>query len=163
MILTIIVAKDHKGAIGKDNQLLWHLPADLKHFKALTTGHTIIMGRKTYDSIGRPLPKRRNIVVSRQEGLTIPGVEVMRSLEDAIASCVQETEVFIIGGAQIYAQALPLCSKLEITLVEGNFEADTYFPAIQEEEWLTLSRRENPADEQNKINYTFLTLVRKMD
>src|SRR5476651_338755 len=104
MTLTIVVAISENNAIGKNNQLLWYLPADLKHFKDITTGHTVIMGRKTYDSVGKPLPKRRNIIITRQN-ISIEGCEVVASIEDALALCADEEEVFIVGGAEIYRQA----------------------------------------------------------
>ncbi|KEQ28861.1 dihydrofolate reductase [Pedobacter antarcticus] len=161
MMLTIVVAMATNRAIGKDNKLLWHLPADLKHFKSLTSGHTVIMGRKTYDSIGKPLPNRRNIVISRQQDLEIPGIEVVSCLEDATALCNSEEEVFIIGGAQIYTAALAVTGKLEITIVEGDFEADTFFPETDPAQWKEVSRTAFPADEKNQLNYTFLTLIRR--
>lgn len=161
MTLTIVVAMATNRAIGKENKLLWHLPADLKHFKSLTSGHTVIMGRKTYDSIGKPLPNRRNIVISRQQDLEIPGVEVVSCLEDATARCNTEDEVFIIGGAQIYAAALAVTGKLEITIVDGEFEADTFFPETDSAQWKEVSRTDFSADEKNQLNYTFLTLIRR--
>ena len=106
MILSIVVAMSENNAIGKDNKLLWHLPADLKHFKEITSGHTILMGRKTFDSIGRPLPNRRNIVITRNADLSLEGVEIYNGLEQALAACRNEAEVFLIGGAEIYRQAI---------------------------------------------------------
>lgn len=158
MPLSVIVAIDQKNAIGKDNRLLWHLPADLQHFKRITSGHTIIMGRKTYDSIGKALPNRRNIVISRNKDLIIEGVEVVGSLEDGLGLCGEEKEVFIIGGAEIYRQALPYASKLYLTCVEVEADADTFFPAIDPEEWQILSEEKHAADEKNKYNYTFKVL-----
>ncbi|RZL54772.1 MAG: dihydrofolate reductase, partial [Pedobacter sp.] len=113
--VSIVVAVSENNAIGKDNQLLWHLPADLKHFKEITTGHPIIMGRKTYDSIGRPLPNRRNIVITRTTNLSIENVEVVNTLEEAISLCKDEKEIFIIGGAEIYKHALPLTNRIYLT------------------------------------------------
>src|SRR5579863_4838008 len=116
MIVSIIVAIGENNAIGKNNQLLWHMPADLKHFKTKTSGHTIIMGRKTFDSVGKPLPNRRNIVVTRQD-IQITGAEVVKSIGEAIALCQGENEVFIGGGAEIYRQALPKTDKIYLTVV----------------------------------------------
>ncbi|WP_449435306.1 dihydrofolate reductase [Pedobacter steynii] len=127
MMVSIVVAIAQNNAIGKNNQLLWHLPADLKHFKQITSGHTIIMGRKTYDSIGRPLPNRRNIVITRNMGLTIEGAEVVTTLEDALALCDNEDEVFIVGGAQIYEQALAKTHRIHLTTVHQNYDGDTFF------------------------------------
>jgi len=161
MIVSIVVAISENNAIGKDNQLLWHLPADLKHFKEITSGHTIIMGRKTYDSIGKALPKRRNVVITRNTALEIPGVEVMHSLAEAIDSSKEEREVFIIGGAEIFKQALGQTDKIYLTKVHQNFEADTFFPEIDTALWRESNQEQHPTDEKNAIAYTFSTLDRK--
>lgn len=158
--LSVIVAVAENNAIGKDNQLLWHLPADLKHFKNLTTGNTIIMGRKTFDSIGKPLPNRRNIVISRNRELKILGAEVVNSLSHAIALSKNDPEVFIIGGAEIYRQAFPLVHKLYLTRVHGLFEADTFFPEIDTKIWKQTYAVTFPPDEKNAVSYTFSTFER---
>jgi len=158
--ITIVVAISENNAIGKDNQLLWHLPADLKHFKNKTTGKTIIMGRKTYDSIGKPLPNRRNIVITRQQGLQFAGIEVVNSLHEGLALCKDENEVFIIGGAEIYKQALPLVDKIELTRVHQEFEADAFFPELDQETWKETWKEDHLPDEKNKFAYTFATLER---
>ncbi|SOD14669.1 dihydrofolate reductase [Pedobacter xixiisoli] len=158
--ITIVVAVSENNAIGKDNQLLWHLPADLKHFKNKTTGKTIIMGRKTYNSIGKPLPNRRNIVITRQRGLQLAGIEVVNSLEEAISICKADEEVFIIGGAEIYRQALPLVHKIELTRVHQEFEADAFFPELASETWKEVWKEDHLPDEKNKFAYTFSTLER---
>lgn len=158
---TIVVAISSNNAIGKDNQLLWHLPADLKHFKNITSGHTIIMGRKTYDSIGKPLPNRRNIVITRQNGLQLTGFEVVNSLEDALSLCKAEEQVFIIGGAEIYRQALPLAHKIELTRVHQEFDADAFFPQLDNETWKEVWKEDHLPDEKNKFAYTFSTLERR--
>ena len=162
MSISIIVATAEDHAIGKDNQLLWHLPADLKHFKNLTSGHPILMGRKTYDSIGRPLPKRSNIVISRNPDLEIEGCLVFSSIEKGLeeAKTINE-DVFIIGGAELYKMALPLTDKIYLTLVHEKFEADTFFPEIKEDEWLEESREKHESDEKNPHAYSFITLSRK--
>ena len=126
----MVVAIAKNNAIGKDNQLLWHLPKDLKHFKEITSGHTIIMGRKTYESVGKPLPNRRNIIITRQN-ITIEGCEVVNSIEDALKLCAGEDEVFIVGGAEIYKQAMALTDRIYLTIVHHEFEGDTYFPEIK--------------------------------
>ncbi|WGQ08835.1 dihydrofolate reductase [Pedobacter gandavensis] len=161
MIVSIVVAVAEDNAIGKDNQLLWHLPADLKHFKDITSGHTIIMGRKTYDSIGRPLPNRRNIVITRNTGLELPGTEITNSLEEALALCEGTEEVFIIGGAELYKHALAATNRIYLTRVHQTYEADTFFPEIDLEEWTELSKEKHLPDEKNKVAYTFSTLERK--
>lgn len=161
MILSIVVAIAENYAIGKDNQLLWHLPADLKHFKTITSGHTIIMGRKTYDSIGKPLPNRRNIVVTRNQDLVIPGTEVCNSLQEAIAQCQQETEVFLIGGAQLYQEGIDLTNRIYLTRVHQNFDADSYFPEIDPLQWEESDIENHHPDEKNRLAYTFSTLDRK--
>jgi dihydrofolate reductase len=161
MNLEIVVAIDEKGGIGKDNQLLWHLPADLKHFKNITSGYPIIMGRKTYDSIGKPLPNRRNIVISRQQDLRIEGTEVVNSLEDAIQLVAKDEKAFIIGGAQIFSDAMHLGDTLHLTKVHHSFEADTFFPEIKSAEWQEIEREDYLADEKNPYNYSFITLKRR--
>ena len=161
MIVSAVVAIAENNAIGKDNQLLWHLPADLKHFKQITSGHTIIMGRKTYDSIGKPLPNRRNIVITRTADLQIPGVEVTGNIEDALALCANEDEVFIIGGAEIYRTTLAVTDRIYLTRVHENYEADAFFPEIDFNEWEETSVEKHLPDEKNRVAYTFSTLLRK--
>ncbi|RAJ37473.1 dihydrofolate reductase [Pedobacter cryoconitis] len=161
MIVSIIVAIAENNGIGKDNQLLWHLPGDLKHFKNTTSGHTVIMGRKTFDSVGKPLPNRRNIIITRAADLEIPGVEVVNTLEAAIALCDPEEEVFIVGGAQIYKMAMDITDKIYLTVVKGHFDADTFFPAIDPDIWKEESSTSYEQDEKNASGYTISTLVRK--
>jgi dihydrofolate reductase len=161
MIVSIIVAIAENNAIGKGNQLLWRMPADLKHFKNATTGHTVIMGRKTFDSVGKPLPNRRNIVITRNSDLKIDGVEVVNTLEKAIALCDQDEEVFIVGGAEIYKMAMSLTDKIYLTVIHGVFDADTFFPVIDPELWQETEVVDNTADEKNPFDYTFSTYVRK--
>lgn len=158
--ISIVVAISSNNAIGKNNQLLWHLPADLKHFKNITTGHTIIMGRKTYDSIGKPLPNRKNIVITRQHDLKIDGVEIANSLEEALSLCNTNEKIFVIGGAEIYRQALPLCDKIYLTRVHRHFDADAFFPELDNETWEEIEKEDYLPDEKNKYAYTFSTLVR---
>lgn len=161
MIVSMIVATAENNAIGKENKLLWHLPADLKHFKTITSGHTIIMGRKTFDSVGKPLPNRRNIIITRKKEISIPGAEVVHTLEEAIARCKDEEEVFIGGGAEIYKMAMDMTDKIYLTVVKGTFEADTFFPAIQPELWIETESTTYGPDEKNAFGYTFSTLIRK--
>jgi len=159
MIVAIIVAIGENNAIGKNNQLLWHMPNDLKHFKDVTSGRTIIMGRKTFDSVGKPLPKRRNIVVTRQD-ITIPGCEVVKSIEDGLALCKGEDEVFIGGGAEIYKLAMHLTDRIYLTIIHKSFDADTFFPEIERKEWKEVSREDYQPDEKNLLPYSFITLER---
>lgn len=156
-----MVAISANNAIGKDNQLLWHLPADLKHFKNITSGHTIIMGRKTFDSVGRPLPNRRNIVITRQKNLQIDGVEVVNSLNSALELTSNEEKIFILGGAEIYKEALPLTHKIELTRVHQEFDADAFFPELDNETWKEVWKEDHLPDEKNKFAYTFSTLERR--
>jgi len=158
--LSIIVAISENNAIGKNNQLLWHLPADLKHFKQITTGHTIIMGRKTYDSIGKPLPNRRSIVITRSTNLTIEGVEVVNSLKEAIHLCKEDEDAFIIGGAEIYLQAIALARLIHLTTVHEHYEADAFFPKLDPLVWKEIDSTTYLPDEKNNIAYTFSTLQR---
>ena len=157
---SIVVAIAENNAIGKNNQLLWHLPKDLKHFKDITTGHTVIMGRKTYESVGRPLPNRRNIVVTRQN-ITIDGCEVVNSLPDALKLAEGVDEVFIVGGAEIYKQGILLTDRIYLTIVHQNFDGDTYFPEIKEDEWKETEREDYQPDEKNQLPYSFITLERR--
>lgn len=156
--ISIIVAIDEKNAIGKDNQLLCHLPNDLKYFKSVTQGHTVIMGRNTYESLPNgALPNRRNIVLSRNKDLQLDRCEVSSSLEDAIALCDSETEVFIIGGATVYAKAIDIADKLYITYIHHQFEGtDAFFPEVDKNKWIESSHIENDADEKNKYAHTFV-------
>lgn len=156
MTLNLIVAVDERNGIGKNNQLPWHLPADLKHFKTLTTGHPIIMGRKTFDSIGKVLPNRRNIIISRQNELKITAADVCNSLEQALVLCKNEEDVFVIGGAQIFDEALPLADVLYLTLIHHNFDADTFFPKIDKDEWKEAESVRYEPDEKNAYPYTFI-------
>ncbi|MCD8740215.1 dihydrofolate reductase [Mucilaginibacter roseus] len=160
MTTSIIVAIAQNYAIGKNNQLLWHLPNDLKHFKNTTSGHTVIMGRKTFDSVGKPLPKRRNIVITRQN-IGIEGCEVVNSLESALALCVDEAEVFIVGGAEIYKQAMPVTDRIYLTIVHHDFEGDTFFPEIDNSEWTEIARTDYHADEKHAYSYSILTLEKR--
>jgi dihydrofolate reductase len=163
MTISIIVAFANNRVIGKDNQLIWHLPNDLKHFKAVTSGHPVIMGRKTYESIGRLLPNRKNIIVTRNTAYQVEGAHVFNSLETAIDSCVGEEEVFIIGGSEIYRQALTLAHKLYITEVLHEFEGDAFFPEINFDEWKVISEENGILDEKNKWEHRFKLYHRHFD
>jgi dihydrofolate reductase len=157
--ITIVVAIASNYAIGKNNQLLWHLPKDLKHFKDITAGGTVIMGRKTFDSVGKPLPKRRNIVITRQD-IKIEGCEVVKSIDEAIALCQDEAEVFIVGGAEIYHQAMHLTNRIYLTIVHHSFDADTFFPEIDYKDWKETAHEDHETDEKHAFAYSFITLER---
>lgn len=163
MKLSIIVAVAENHVIGRDNQLIWHLPKDLKQFKNLTTGHPIIMGRKTFESIGKPLPNRTSIIISRNTNFAAEGCIVVNSLEDAIleAQKIESEEAFIIGGAEIYKIAFPLSDKIYLTRVYHNFEGDTFFPVIDLDTWQETKRLINEIDEKNLYEFDFIELERK--
>ena len=161
-MLSIIVAKSRNNAIGKDNQLLWKIPDDLKRFKALTTGHTIIMGRKTFESLGRVLPNRFHIVLTRDENYKIEdeNVKIVNNITEINSLIQDEKENFVIGGAQIYASLISQCQKLYITQIDKDFVGDSYFPKINETEWNLVERVKGPKDE-NDFEYEYLTYERK--
>ena len=161
-MITMIAAIGSNNAIGKDNDLLWHLPNDLKRFKRVTAGHCVIMGRKTFESLGKPLPKRTNIIISRNEHYTAEGCVVVDSLEAALEAAAADPNPFILGGAQIYAQALPLADVLDITLVKASLEADAFFPAIDPNVWKEVSREDFKADEKHAYDYSFVTYNKKV-
>ena len=157
-----IVAVDERWAIGRGGGLLCHLPADLRHFKQLTLGHTVVMGRRTFESLpGGPLPGRENIVVSRQHDYAPAGVTVAHSLDEAIAAATMPEPVFIIGGAQLYAAAMPFVNRLYLTVIGHAFDdADTFFPSLDITQWTVVEREAHDADERNAFPYVFLTLSR---
>lgn len=143
-------------AIGKDNELLWHLPDDFKHFKAITMAKPILMGRKTYQSIGRPLPGRKNIVVTRDLTFAADGVLVVNSIDAALDAVKEDAEVMVIGGASFYQQMLPLADKLYVTHVHHHFDADTFFPEIDAEQWRVVEQTEHAADERHAFSFSFI-------
>lgn len=159
MAISLIVAAAENNAIGKDNALLWHLSADLKRFKALTSGHPVIMGRKTFESIGKPLPNRRNIVISRSLS-ALDGCEVVASVEEALALVNDGEEAFIIGGGSVYRTLWQKAARLYLTAVKTRLEGDTFIPEIRPEEWKEISREDFSADEKNEFGYSFIDYVR---
>ncbi len=160
MRLSIVVAMDDNRLIGSKNQLPWHLPADLAYFKKLTTGKSIVMGRKTYDSIGRPLPNRRNIVITRNSNISIPGCEVVSSIDHALELTKEDPEVMVIGGASLCEQLLPKINRLYITKIDGVFEGDVFFPKYDDFNWLEVSCESHPKDSSNAYSYKFIVLDR---
>ncbi len=161
MVVSLIVAISKNYCIGKDNQLLWHLPKDLKFFKEHTNRKTIIMGRKTYDSIGKPLPNRRNIVISSNKELQIEGVEITDSLDAAILLCKSEPEVCIIGGGKIYNLALDLVNRMYITFVDAEIDGDTYFPKVNLKNWQEVFSESHQKDERHLFDFVFKIYERK--
>lgn len=157
--LSLIAAMSRNRVIGRDNAMPWHLSADLKHFKAVTMGKPVIMGRKTFESIGRPLPGRQNIIISRQPGFAAAGCSMAASLEQALAACSGAEEVFVIGGSEIYRLALPAADRLHLTEIDADFEGDTHFPAINAAEWRESSRDSHAAGE-TPFAYAFVVYDR---
>lgn len=161
-MISIIVAAAQNNAIGYQNQLLWHMPADLKYFKQKTTGHTVIMGRKTFESVGKPLPNRRNIIITRQADYTVAGATVVHTLQEALDLCDSTEESFIVGGAQIYGEALAHTDRIYFTLIYQEFMADTFFPPIDQTLWQLVSEDFHHADEKNPFDYNFMVYERNM-
>jgi dihydrofolate reductase len=157
-MITIIAAIAQNNALGKNNDLIWHLPADLKRFKQRTTGHYILMGRNTFESIGRPLPNRTTVIITRNENYAKEGCLIAHSLEDAIEMAKEEEQVFIIGGAQVYENAIEnnVADVLDITLVHEAFDADVFFPEIDLNIWKEVAREDFEADEKSKLAYSFV-------
>ena len=160
MNISIIVAMATNRVIGHENRLPWHLPADLQHFKRITMGKPILMGRKTWESIGRPLPGRTNIVITRDVSYSADGCVVVHSLDAALEAARDNDEIMVIGGAEFYRQVLPRASTLYLTLVDGEFEGDAFFPEIDENEWLEVERSDHGQDEKNPHAYSFIRLER---
>ena len=158
-MISIIVAVAENGVIGDKNSLLWHIKEDMRFFRQKTTSHPVIMGRKTYDSLGRPLPNRTNVVISRTIN-HIEGCTVVHSLEEAIALFPSEEEIFIIGGAQIYAQALAIADRMYITHIEHSYEGDTSFPEWNRAEWRLIEKESLPCGENFRYPFSFETYVR---
>ena len=164
MIITIIVALDERGGIGIDNHIPWHLPGDLARFKKLTMGHHLILGRKTYLSIGKPLPGRNMIVLSRDPEYELEGSRVVATFEEGlkIARDAGESEGFVIGGAEIYQLALPVTDRMYLTRVHTTSQADVYFPEFDPGNWLKICEQEFPVDQTNPLGYTFTCLIRNI-
>jgi dihydrofolate reductase len=159
--LSIIVAMAKNRVIGVNNTLPWHLPADLKHFKALTMGHHIIMGRKTYESIGKPLPGRTSVVVTRNADYAPPGVVVVNSLEAAIPACGDDGEIFVIGGAELYRQAINLADRIYLTEIDADISGDAHFTELDRKLWQETGRVSHAPDEKNLYSYHFVIYDRK--
>ncbi len=160
MTLSLIAAIASNQVIGWNNRLPWKLPADLKRFKSLTMGHHLLLGRKTFESIGRPLPGRTMVVITRRKNYTPSGVQVAHSLQEALQIAAGDSEVFIAGGAQIYRQSLPLANRLHLTRIDCDFQGDAYFPRFEESQWRLVECTKMEADEDNPYPYRFLLYER---
>ena len=158
--ITLIAAAAENNALGKDNDLVWHLPDDFKRFKRLTTGHYIIMGRKTFESFPKPLPNRIHVVITRQKDYQADGAIIVHSLEDALQAAKDDPQPFVIGGGEIYNQALDIADKIELTRVHGTFEADTFFPEFDKDQWKLISSEHHDKDERHAYSFTYLTYQR---
>jgi dihydrofolate reductase len=157
MNITLIAAMSENRVIGKDNQLIWHFPEDLKHFRKQTSGHHVIMGRKTFESVGRPLPKRINIIITRQTDYSAEGCLIAHSLEEAIALVENDEQPFIVGGAEIYTQALSLAHSIELTVIHGVYEGDSFFPEFDHSIWKLARVERKEADDKHIHPYEFLS------
>ncbi|WP_073368344.1 dihydrofolate reductase [Flavobacterium fluvii] len=160
-MIIMIAAVAENNALGKNNDLLWHLPNDFKRFKEVTSGHHIIMGRKTFESFPKPLPNRTHVIITRQKYFQHEGCIVVDTLEKAIAACPKNEDIYIIGGGEIYTQSIPFADQLDITRVHHSFDADVYFPEINPGIWELTSETFNPKDEKHLYDYTFQTFTRK--
>lgn len=158
--LTLIAAAGEHNELGKNNDLVWHLPDDFKRFKKITSGHHIIMGRKTFDSFPQPLPNRTHVVITRKENYKKPGIIVVHSMERAIELTKDDPQPFVIGGGEIYKMAMDAADKIELTRVHGKFEADTFFPEIDESHWKVVSEEYHEKDERHQYAFTYLTYER---
>ena len=159
--LTIIAAASTNNVIGFDNKLIWNIPKDLKRFKELTQGHSVIMGRKTFESLPSPLPNRRNIVVTRNKDYSPEGIEVFSSIEDALDVCREDLQPFIIGGGEIYSQTINLVDKIELTRVYKDYQGDAFFPDIPLDKFELANELVNYLDDDSSTKYSFLTYIRK--
>lgn len=159
-MIVMIAAAAENNALGKDNQLVWHLPDDFKRFKQLTTGHYIIMGRKTFESFPKPLPNRTHVVITRQKGYHPEGCLIADSIESAIALVPENEEAFVIGGGEIYRLAMPFADKIELTRVHASFEADAFFPEIDPTKWKLEASAYHPKDEKHQFDFTYETFVK---
>jgi dihydrofolate reductase len=160
-MIIMIAAASENNALGKNNELVWHLPNDFKRFKSLTSGHHIIMGRKTFESFPKPLPNRTHIVISRQENYNPEGCIVVSSMEKAIEICPSNEAIYIIGGGEIYNLGIPFSNKIELTRVHHTFEADAFFPEIDLKDWEMIHSEFQNKDEKHQFDYTYQTYIRK--
>jgi dihydrofolate reductase len=160
-MIILIAAVAENNALGKDNQLVWHLPTDFKRFKTLTSGHYILMGRKTFESFPRPLPNRTHIIITRQKNYTYEGCLVASSIEKALEMAPKDEDIYVIGGGEIYKQSIDIADKIEITKVHSTFEADTYFPEIDAKKWKLVFEEHHKKDEKHNFDFTFQTYLKR--
>jgi dihydrofolate reductase len=160
-MIILIAAIAQNNALGLNNKMIWHLPNDFKRFKSLTTGNHIVMGRKTFESLPKMLPNRTHVVISRQESFKPEGCIMAKNIEDAIAKCPIESDIYIIGGGEIYKQTLSIAHKLELTRVHHDFEADVFFPEIDSNDWELITNENFEADEKHQYGYSFETYSKK--
>ena len=160
-MITLIAAAAENNALGKNNDLIWHLPDDFKRFKAITSGHYIIMGRKTFESFPKPLPNRTHVIITRQKNYNPENCIVVNSLEKAIEICPKDEDVFVIGGGEIYQQSIAIADKIELTRVHSTFEADTFFPEIDNTIWELVQEEFHPKDEKHLFDFSFQTYLKK--
>lgn len=161
MNISAIFAMSENRVIGKNNQLPWHLPADLRHFKEITMGKPILMGRKTFESIGKALPGRCNVIITHDENFQAPGCVIATSIKTAIASVEYTDEVFVIGGAKLLDQMLPMIHRIYLTIIHHEFDGDTFFPEINKSEWHEVEREDHLPDKENRYAYSFIVLNKK--
>jgi dihydrofolate reductase len=160
-MITLIAAAAENNALGKNNDLIWHLPDDFKRFKEITSGHYIIMGRKTFESFPKPLPNRTHVIITRQKNYNPENCIVVNSLEKAIEICPKDDDIFVIGGGEIYKQSIAIADKIELTRVHSTFEADTFFPEIDTTIWDLVQEEFHPKDEKHNFDFSFQTYLKK--
>ena len=160
-MITLIAAAGKNNELGKDNDLVWHLPDDFKRFKKLTTGHHIIMGRKTFESFPKPLPNRTHLVITRNKAYQKEGAVIVHSLDEALLKAQNDPQPFVIGGGEIYKLAMEVADKIELTRVHGSFDVDTYFPKIDMEKWQVVSEAKHEKDEKHNYSFSYITYERK--
>ena len=161
MIISFVVAMGKNRTIGKNNSLPWNMPADMKRFRDLTAGKPMIMGRKTYESIGRPLPNRTNIIITRDKNYNVKGCVIAHSIDEALKAAGNAPEAMVIGGSQIFKEFFPIANKIYLTIIDNNFEGDTYFLEYNKKEWKETKKEEHKKDKENPYNYTFIVLERR--
>lgn len=160
-MIILIAAASENNALGKNNQLIWHLPDDFKRFKQLTTGHYIVLGRKTFESFPKPLPNRTHVIITRQKNYKAEGCIIVNSVSEALQSVPEDETVFIIGGAEIYNQTIAIADKIELTRVHASIAADAFFSEIDLEKWQLIEEDFHPKDEKHAYDFTFQTFIRK--
>ena len=159
--ITIIAAVSENNVLGKNNKLIWHIPDDLKRFKKLTLGHSVIMGRKTFESIAKPLPQRKNIILTRNKNYKAKGAVIAHNVKEALNFCENDNQPFIIGGGEIYKLFMSISNKIELTRIHKSYDGDAFFPEILEEKWKLVNSKKNNLNETKIINFSYLTYIKK--